>query len=84
MTINNDTALDGEPNQRAAILPGRNPKLPANRHRREKVGEYFNVTAFTYPAIGTFSPVKRNSFVGPGYIQTDMTVARTSPLVQYS
>ena len=38
--------------------------------------EYFDVNAFTYPTLGTFSPVKRNSFVGPGYIQTDMNIAR--------
>jgi hypothetical protein len=76
VTINNDTALVAEPNQRAAIIPGRNPRLPSNRHRTDKVKEYFDVNAFTYPTLGTFSPVKRNSFVGPGYIQTDMNLAR--------
>jgi len=44
------------------------------------VKEYFNVNAFTYPTIGTFSPVQRNSFVGPGYIQTDMNIGRSIPL----
>ena len=80
VTINNDTALDGEPGQRAAILPGRNPLLPKNRHRSDKVAEYFNINAFTYPNVGTFSPVQRNSFVGPGYIQTDMNLGRQFPL----
>jgi hypothetical protein len=80
VTINNDTALDGEPGQRAAIIPGRNPLLPKNRHRSAKVAEYFNVDAFTYPTLGTFSPVQRNSFVGPGYIQTDMNLGRQFPL----
>jgi len=80
VTINNDSALTGEPNQRAAILPGRSPYLSKNRHRRDKVNEYFNVDAFTYPSIGTFSPVQRNSFVGPGYLLTDMNIGRSIPL----
>jgi hypothetical protein len=78
--INNDTALDGEPNQRAAIVPGANPLLPKNRHRTAKVNEYFNIDAFTYPTTGTFSPVRRNAFEGPGYIQTDMNIGRSFSL----
>jgi hypothetical protein len=78
--INNDTALDGEPNQRAALVPGVNPLLPKNRHRTAKVNEYFNIDAFTYPTVGTFSPVHRNAFTGPGYIQTDMNIGRSFPL----
>ena len=78
--INNDSALDGEPNQRAALVPGANPLLPSNRHRLDKVGEYFNIDAFTYPTVGTFSPVGRNTFIGPGYIMTNMTVGRDFPL----
>ena len=80
VTINNDTALDGEPNQRAAIVAGASPYLPKNRHRLAKVNEYFNVNAFTYPITGTFSNVPRNAFIGPGYIQTDMSLARSFPL----
>jgi hypothetical protein len=80
VTINNDSALDGEPNQRAAIVPGANPLLPSNRPRLAKVREYFNIDAFTYPTVGTFSPVGRNSFIGPGYIMTNMTVGRDFPL----
>jgi hypothetical protein len=80
VTINNDTALDDEPNQRAAIVPGMNPRLPSNRHRSAKVAEYFNPFAFTYPNIGTFSNVGRNAFVGPGYIMTNMNLGRDFPL----
>jgi len=80
VTINNDSALDGESNQRAAIVAGMNPLLPKSRHRADKVNEYFNIDAFTYPQIGTFSKVARNSFVGPGYIMTNMTVGRDIPL----
>ncbi len=80
VTINNDSALDGEPNQRAALVPGANPLLPSNRHRSAKVAEYFNIDAFTYPTVGTFSPVGRNAFIGPGYIMTNMTIGRDFPL----
>ena len=80
VTINNDTALDGESNQRAAIIAGMSPLLPKNRHRADKVAEYFNIDAFTYPEIGTFSNVARNAFIGPGYIMTNMTMGRDIPL----
>jgi hypothetical protein len=76
VTINNDSALDGEPNQRAALMPGISPYLPKNRHRADKLKQYFNTAAFTYPTIGTFSNQRRNSFYGPGYLQTDMTLQR--------
>lgn len=78
--INNDSALVGESNQRAAIVPGANPLLPSNRHRLDKVAEYFNRDAFTYPKVGTFSPIGRNAFIGPGYIMTNMTIGRDFPL----
>jgi hypothetical protein len=80
VTINNDSALDGEPNQRAAIVVGANPKLPSNRHRVDKLKQYFNTAAFTYPTVGTFSNVPRNAFVGPGYLLTSMTLQRYFPL----
>jgi len=82
VTINNDSALDGEPNQRAALVPGISPKLPSNRHRTAKVSEYFNVLAFTYPTVGTFSNVPRNAFTGPAYIQTDMSLGRSFTLTR--
>jgi hypothetical protein len=80
VTINGDMALDDEPNQRAALIPGVSPFFSKNRHRIDKVQEYINRDAFTYPATGTFSPVGRNSFIGPGYIMTNMTLGRDFPL----
>lgn len=80
VTINNDSALSGEPMQRAALVPGANPLLPKNRHRIDKVNEYFNRDAFTYPTVGTYSSLGRNSFIGPAYIMTNMTVGRDFPL----
>jgi len=82
VTINNDSALDGEPNQRASLIPGANPNLPKNRHRTAKITEWFNINAFTYPTIGTFSNVPRNAFIGPGYLDTDMNIGRYFPIRQ--
>jgi hypothetical protein len=78
--INSDVALDGEPNQRAAIVPGMNPNLPSNRHRSQKVAQWFNPAAFTYPLTGTFSSVPRNAFEGPAYINTNFELGRFFPL----
>jgi hypothetical protein len=80
VTINNDSALSGESNQRAALIPGANPLLPSSRHRLDKVNEYFNRDAFTYPIVGTYSSLGRNSFIGPAYIMTNMTLGRDFPL----
>ena len=90
VTINNDTALDGEPNQRASLIPGMSPKLPSNRHRSCnntatpcKVQEWFNIQAFTYPTLGTFGNTTRNSLTGPGYLDTDMNIGRYFPLTHF-
>jgi hypothetical protein len=78
--MNSDVAYNDEPGQRAAIIPGANPRLSSNRHRNAKKYEWLNVNAFTYPIAGTFSNQSRNSFVGPGYIMTNMTLGRDFPL----
>jgi Carboxypeptidase regulatory-like domain/TonB-dependent Receptor Plug Domain len=83
VTLNNDTALDGEGPQRAEVIPGMSPYLPKNRTRVQKVQQWFNPNAFTYPAIGTFSPMERNTFIGPGYIQTDMNIGRQFSLARW-
>jgi len=80
ITINNDSAFDAEPNQRAEIVPGMNPRLSNSRHRADKVNQWYNTLAVTYPLPGTFSTVRRNSFRGPGYIMTNMGLGRSFPL----
>ena len=82
VTINSDFALNGEPNQRAALVPGVSPFLDPSRHRADKVQAWFNRDAFTYPTLGGFSPVGRNTFIGPAYIMTNMTVGRDFPLAR--
>ena len=79
-TINNDTALTDEPNQRPALLPGVNPLLPTNRSKAALTSEWFNTAAFAYPTQGTYSALSRNKFVGPRFIQTNFTLGRTFPI----
>jgi len=81
--VSNDPALDGEQRQRAEIVPGMNPRLPNNRHRADKINEWFNPNAFTYPVPGTFSKVPRNAFTGPAYINTNLSLARFFPMDKY-
>jgi hypothetical protein len=76
LTINNDSALDAEPDQRPALLPGANPYLSKNRHRTDRLKQWFNTDAFTYPSIGTFSSVPRNFLIGPAYLNTQMDIQR--------
>jgi len=76
VSMNEDQALDGEPNQRAEVLPGMNPLLPSGRHRTDKMKEWFNINAFAYPTLGTFSTQPRNSFIGPAYSTVDMNIGR--------
>jgi len=86
VTLPSDSALTAEPNQRAALVPGANPLLPSNRHRSEKVLEWFNTAAFVVPPnpTGTYSSQSRNSFVGPGYIVLNSGLGRTFALPDMS
>jgi hypothetical protein len=80
ITCGCDVALNHEPNQRPEIVPGENPRLPSNRHRSQKITEWLNPSAFTYPTTGTFSTMHRNSFTGPAFINTNMSLGRYFPL----
>ena len=81
-----DTSLTDERTQRPNLVPGVNPNLPSNRHRacpynknapyQCKTLEWFNVNAFATPPTGTFGNVRRNSQVGPAFINTQMDVQK--------
>lgn len=86
VTIAGDQSLTDERTQRPNLVPGVNPVLPSNRHRscpvnvnatyQCKVQEWFNVQAFVEPPLGAFGNVRRNSLVGPGYINTQMDLQK--------
>jgi len=79
-----DVSYTDQRTQRAQLIPGMNPNLPSNRHRscpppgpgNCKLQEWFNVAAFQEPTFGTFSDLRRNSMVGPAYINTNMDVQK--------
>lgn len=57
-----------------------NPSLGFSRPRRQLAAQYFNSAAFAQPAPGTFGSVGRNTIVGPGALQNDISVMKKFPL----
>jgi hypothetical protein len=83
VTIPSDTALTDEPDQRASYTSTETDHgvLPSNRHRLQKVAEYFDTSAFiTPPTKGTYSTLGRNTLTGPSYIVTNFGVGRVFPI----
>ena len=80
VTLAGDTSLTGERPQRPNLVAGVNPVLPSNRHRVDKTAEWFNVAAFQTPVTGTFGNVRRNSLVGPAFINTQMDLQKITSL----
>jgi hypothetical protein len=97
LVISGDVAFTDERPQRPEYVPGVNPKLPGNRHRAQKVAEWFNTAAFETPVnpyltaanngkavnAGTFGNVGRNALFGPCYIYTAFGLARIFNLPEY-
>jgi len=83
LLVDGDQFLSREPNQRPNLIPGINPRLPGNRHRADKIAEWYNINAFTYAPHGTYGNVSRNSLVGPAFIRTDMSLQRAFTLKRY-
>ncbi|MDR3736297.1 MAG: carboxypeptidase regulatory-like domain-containing protein [Acidobacteriaceae bacterium] len=95
VVANGDPSLNNEPNQRPSLAPGANPLLPGNRHRADKVKEWYNPTACTsaqlttvpncmwlIPDKGVLGTYSRNKMVGPGFTRIDMTLGRIIPLAK--
>jgi hypothetical protein len=55
-------------------------KLDTSRSRGELIARYFNIDAAAQPAPGTYGTIGRNVLRGPGYANTDLSVARRFPL----
>jgi hypothetical protein len=72
-----------EPNQRAYLIPGMSPTLPSNRHRIQKINEWFNAAAFRKPTAFTVGNVGRNSIIGPAYINTQFSLTKSLALTRF-
>jgi len=76
ITFGGDELGTDEPNQRAYLIPGMSPTLPSNRHRIQKINQWFNRNAFEKPAAFTAGNVGRNSIIGPAYINTQFSLTK--------
>lgn len=55
-------------------------QLPSSRSRGAKIAEYFNTSAVTQAAPGTYGTLGRNALVGPGLANVDFSMSRAFPL----
>jgi outer membrane receptor protein involved in Fe transport len=65
-----DVALSGTSNQRPNLI--KDPELPDDRSRGEKILAWFDRTAFARPDNGTFGNLGRNALIGPSYSATNL------------
>jgi hypothetical protein len=59
------------------------PTLPSNRHRTQKITEWFNVPAFEKPVAFTLGNVGRNSIIGPAYINTQFSLTKNLSFTRF-
>ncbi|MFC6644426.1 TonB-dependent receptor domain-containing protein [Granulicella cerasi] len=77
LTFGGDESGTDEQPQRVYLTPGVSPFLPSNRHRADKIKQWFNTAAFSKPAAFTFGNIGRNSMVGPAYTNIQMSLAKS-------
>lgn len=81
ININGDTAGIGGGTGgiliRPNAVPGATYKLPSERR---STNQFFNTAAFAVTPAFQFGNVGRNTVIGPGLFNVDMTVARTFPI----
>jgi hypothetical protein len=73
-----DRNFDGLTNDRADLVG--DPELDHGRPTDEVIERWFNVAAFTVPAVGTDGTSGRNIIEGPGYRNIDLGIFRDVPL----
>ena len=74
LTSGIDSNLDGIFNDRPNLVG--NPYLAGGRSKAQKISEYFNPAGFAPAASGQNGAVSRNSMVGPGFINSDLSFFR--------
>jgi hypothetical protein len=73
-----DRALTGGGSQRPNLI--RDPYLDPNRSRDALIAKYFNPAAYMLPAVGAFGNSGRNTLIGPGSYNADMSVFKMIPI----
>jgi hypothetical protein len=70
-----DNARTGTGNQRADL--NGDPVLPSDRPTSEKILQWFNTSAYSPNALGTFGNSGRNTLRGPGFRNVDLGLHKT-------
>jgi hypothetical protein len=65
---------------RADILGSGTPVLDTGRSKGEVLAAYFDKARFSNPAPGTYGTLGRNTFLGPGFGNFDMSLVKGFPL----
>lgn len=80
LTINTgfDNSFSGIGNDRVDVIG--DPNLPGGRLRGARISQWFNRAAFTPNAPGTFGTLGRNTQVGPGYADLDLSLFKGFPM----
>jgi hypothetical protein len=78
LLLGSDRALSGTPNQRPDVL--RNPVLPSDRARGDRISQWFDRTAFAMPALGAYGNTGRNALLGPNSVNTNLALFKNFPL----
>src|SRR5262249_37737488 len=73
-----DNSFSGIGNDRVDIVG--DPNLDSGRSRGDRIAKWFNIAAFRANAPGTFGLLGRNTGVGPGYANLDLSVFKAFPM----
>jgi Carboxypeptidase regulatory-like domain/TonB dependent receptor len=73
-----DFTLEGTGRGTAAERPNisGNPTISGSRSTPAKVAEYFNTSVYSAPAPGQYGNSRRNTIIGPPYVDTDLAVLK--------
>lgn len=76
----------GSGDSRNPVRPNLNPNFAGNLYAggstAARVAQYFNPAAFSAPAYGTVGNVSRDSLVGPGYSDWDLSLLKATKLTE--
>jgi hypothetical protein len=75
-----DRSLAGIGRDRADVI--REPEIFGGAARGQMIQRYFDTTAFTLPALGTFGTSSRNYLYGPGLINFDLGAFKAFPFTE--
>ena len=75
-----DNARTGTGGQRTDLAG--DPNIPGDRPRGQQILEWLRKSAFVPNPLGTFGALGRNTFVGPGYANVDLGLAKDFRLTE--